>query len=162
MLTRKSSWQTPIRSLTAPSGHQEQPTAIRSREPAGQPRRESLRPRQQAAPSSDHHQAAHGTRNQAALDTNCPSSPIPIRSLTAPSGHQEQPAAIRSQEPAGQPRRESLRPGQQAAPGSIKLQAARRTKNAIRQHKLKVGRAGMKTSWTPPREPAGECFDRGF
>ena len=138
MLTRKSSWQTPIRSLTAPSGHQEQPTAIRSREPAGQPRRESLRPRQQAAPSSDHHQAAHGTRNQAALDTNCPSSPIPIRSLTAPSGHQEQPTAIRSREPAGQPRRKSLRPRQHPTPGSTHYQAAHRTQDAIRQHELKM------------------------
>ena len=162
MLTRKSSWQTPIRSLTAPSGHQEQPAAIRSAWPAGQPGRESLRPRQQPTPSSTHHQAARRTRQQAALDTNCPRCPIPIRSLTAPSGHQEQPAAIRSAWPAGQPGRESLRPRQQPTPSSTHHQAARRTQNGIRQNELKVGRAGTKTSWTPPREPAGEYFVGGY
>lgn len=138
MLTQKSSWTIPIRSLKAPSGHQEQPAAIRNPKPAGQPGRESLRPRQQPAPSSTNHQAARRTRQQAELDTNCPRCPIPIRSLTASSGHQEQPAAIRRPKPAGQPRRESLRPRQQEAPSSTHHQAAHETKNAIRQNKLKV------------------------
>ena len=162
MLTRKSSWKTPIRSLTAPSGHQEQPAAIRSQAPSGQPGRGSLRPRQHPEPSSTHNQAAHGTRHQAALDTNCPRCPIPIRSLTAPSGHQEQPAAIRSQAPSGQPGRGSLRPRQHPEPSSTHNQAAHGTQNTIRQNKLQVDREGTKTSWTPPREPAGECFGRGF
>ena len=162
MLTRKSSWPTPIRSLTAPSGHQEQPAAIRSPKPAGQPRRESLRPRQQAAPSSTHHQAEPNTRKQAVLDKKCPRCPIPIRRLTASSSHQWQPAAIRSPKPARQPRRESLRPRQQAAPSSTHHQEARRAQNTIRQHELKIGQARTKTSWTPPREPAGECFVGGY
>ena len=138
MLTRKSSWQTPIRSLTAPSGHQEQLAAIRSQAPSGQPGRGSLRPRQHPEPSSTHNQAAHGTRQQAALDTNCPRCPIPIRSLTDQNGHQEQPAAIRSQEPAGQPRRESLRPRQHPEPSSTHNQAAHNVQNTIRQRELKV------------------------
>ena len=158
MLTRKSSCQTPIRSLKAPSGHQEQPAAIRNPKPAGQPRRESLRPRQQPPPSSAQNQAEPNTRKQAVLDKKCPRCPIPIRSLKAPSGHQEQPAAIRNPKPAGQPRRKSLRPRQQAAPSSTHHQAARRAQNTIRQHKLKVDRAETKTSWTPPREPAGEFY----
>ena len=162
MLTRKSSWKTPIRSLTAPSGHQEQPAAIRSQAPSGQPGRGSLRPRQHPEPSSTHNQAAHGTRHQAALDTNCPRCPIPIRSLTAPNGHQEQPAAIRSQAPSGQPGRGSLRSRQHPEPSSTHNQAAHGTQNTIRQNKLQVDREGTKTSWTPPREPAGECFGRGF
>lgn len=139
MLTRKSSCQTPIRSLKAPSGHQEQPATIRSTWPAGRPGRESLRPRQQPPQSSTHNQEARRTRNQAALDTNCPRCQILTRSLTAPSGHQEQPAAIRSTWPAGQPGRENLKPRQQPPPSSTQNQEARRTQNVIRQHKLKVG-----------------------
>ena len=139
MLTQKSSWKIPIRSLTAPSSHQEQPAAIRDPWPAEQPGRESLRPRQQPPPSNAQNQAARRTRKQAALDTNCPRCPIPIRSLTAPSSHQEQPAAIRDPWTAEQPGRESLRPRQQPPPSNAQNQAARRTQNAIRQHKLKVG-----------------------
>lgn len=138
MLTQKSSWQIPIRSLTAPSGHQEQPAATRSPKPAGQPRRESLRPRKQAAPSSTLHQAEPNTRQQAVLDKKCPRCPTPIRSMTAPNGHQEQPAAIRSTWPAGQPGRENLRPRQQPTPSSAQNQAARRVQNTIRQHELEV------------------------
>ena len=162
MLTRKSSSPIPIRSLKAPSGHQEQPAAIRSTKPAGQPGRESLRPRQQPPPSSAQNQAARRTRQQAGLDTNCPRCPTPIRSLKALSGHQEQTVAIKSTKPAGQPGRESLRPRQQPPPSSAQNQAARRTQNVIRQHKLKAGRAGTKTSWTPQREPAGGCFSEGL
>lgn len=139
MLTQKSSWQTPIRSLKAPSGHQEQPAAIRSTKPAGQPERESLRPRQQPPPSSAQNKASRRTRQQTALDKNCPRCPIPIRNLKDPSGLQEPTAAIRSPWPAGQPGRESLKPRQQPAPSSTHHQAARRTRNVIRQHKLKVG-----------------------
>ena len=138
MLTRKSSWPTLIRSLTVISDRQQPPTAIRSTWPAGQPGRESLRPGQQPTPSSAQNQAAHRTRNQAALDTNCPRCPIPIRSLTAPNGHKEPPAAIRSTWPAGQPGRESLRPGRQPTPSSTQNQAAHRTRNTIRQRELKV------------------------
>ena len=137
-MTRKPSWPIPIRSLTAPNGHQEQPAAIRSQAPSWQPGRESLRPRQQAAPSSTQHQAEPNTRKQAVLDKKCPRCPIPIKSLTAPSGHQEQPAAIRSQAPSGQPGRESLRPRQHPPPSSTQHQAARKTQNVIRQHELKM------------------------
>ena len=63
MLTQKSSWKIPIRSLTAPSGHQEQSAAIRDPWPAEQPGREGLRPRQQPTPSSTHHQAARRAQN---------------------------------------------------------------------------------------------------
>ena len=128
----------PIRSLTAPSGHQEQPAASSRQEPAGQPGRGSLRTRQHSQPGSTHNQAARKTRHQAALDTNCPRCPIPIRSLTAPSGHQEQPAASSRQEPAGQPGRESLRPRQHPPPSSTRHQAAHKVQNTIRQHELKM------------------------
>ena len=158
MLTRKFSWPTPIRSLTDQSGHQEQPTAIRNTWPAGQPGKKSLRPRKQTPSSSTHHQAARRTRQKPALDKNCPRCPIPIRNLKDPSVLQEPPATIRSTKPAGQPGKESLRPRKQTPSSSTHHQTARRTKNAIQQHKLKVERAGTKTSWTPPRKPAGECF----
>ena len=138
MLTRKFSWPTPIRSLTAPSGHQEQPAAIRNIWPAEQPRRGSLRPRQHPAPGRTQHQAEPDTRQQTVLDKKCPRCPIPIRSLTAPSGHQEQPAAIRSPKPAGKPGRESLRPRQHPPPSSTHHQAARRVQNTIRQRELKM------------------------